>query len=604
MNNNCNNNSLYQQFIVTASQGMGLNTLRSYESGEYTYLIGIIQTDLNGEYTDFSGSVVKSQLINSISTFVAKLDKRGKQIFFKMTGCDNSNGPLHIYDFLSGNISFSSSNGNPDIYAIGNTYVGIDGIYYDFNGDQITNLMYSNATITFVAKLSGSDGKQKFMRTILSNQNQFVSLVRDNDTSVYVTGSYFTVNTNYYDFDGTSYINTNICPGPFIYVAKFSPDGQQLFFTVSGIALTNADTIPRNIAIHGDHVYLTGNISTKNNGSPSSPLHQFYDFSSNLRTVNFTTNPFVFPDFYSTAFIAKLKKCNGEQVFMKYISGGNSNQQSGINIVVNDLGIFMTGQLYIYNNGYYNFDQQLVNVVLPLNTSATTVFISRFTLDGNQIWFKYCISQNPQVINMVLNDGIYIAGNMNNPGYSYDFEQNVLTPAINSNFVFVSKLDFYGKQQFFKISYSSGGAANYSAGISPVSTNLLLNPYRDGVFVFGEITATASGNFIDFNGDVQWTKFGSQAYTYSLYLAHINSKGEQKSYNILSQSTGGTTGGMYLNVITANDNSVIVTAGIQNQGTNNYYDFNGKNYYIDSSIMYMAFVAKLNYKIIQISGYL
>jgi hypothetical protein len=333
--------------------------------------------------------------------------------------------------------------------------------------------------------------------------------------------------------------------------------------------------------------------------------HYVYsDFSSEPKPVS-AISGFRNIDF---AFVTKLRKSDGVQIFTEvFYGGGNRNNSKGTNLTVSHRGIFVTGLLEPYYTNspnqfqYYNFNKQLITIPNPKIGGGQVAIVAKLCLDGYQEWFNYAVStSNVQTTNIVLNDGVYVIGNMSNPQYSFDFNQNQLSPSVTGNLMFVAKLSYSGQQEWFKWTHGNTGYnLTSSIGISSDIVNydfVISNVIKsNGVYVFGINSPNNDGSYTDFNGDIHYSQTKND--DPMVFVAHILPNGEQTFYKIAGP-------GMILTQYTlngidssTNDGTIVLTGILQNGSSNEYYNFNNKPFELNNLVGpgYSAFVAKLSY---------
>ena len=283
---NCGN----QKFFKTAGgTGDTANDLIANEKG--VYVTGVVGANA----TDFSGNPII--LKGSEDIFVAGLDNCGNQKFFKNAGTVGSTTSIGL--------SITESCGQ--IYVTG--YI-TSGTATDFNGQPVTT--YGNADI-FVAGLDDCNGKQKFFKTAGGGFDDQGLSITANENGVFVTG--FVSGTTATDFSGklvSTYGNTDI------FVAGLTKCGKQKFFVTAGGVLIDEGS---SITVNDEGIFVTGFVrdatATDFNGNPVSNLQGNTDI-----------------------FVAKLDFCGHQQFF---VTAGSANADQGIQIVVRDNEIYVTG---------------------------------------------------------------------------------------------------------------------------------------------------------------------------------------------------------------------------------------------------------------------
>jgi len=491
-----------QQFFKTAGgigsdQGLSLsvNCQRVFVTGQ-----------VNGNTAcDFSG--VEKKIIGTSDAFVAGLDHNGNQKFFKHAGRPSSSsfsfGASIISDcdeaFLTGFIR-------------GPTAINFKGCEID------VNITPNGAYGLFVAGVDNC-GNQKFFKTagdvIFSNNFfSFRPKITKNDNCIFVSANF--LGPTSVDFKGVGHIlnGTNN-----ILVAGLDYCGNQKFFSLAGG--TGID-VPFEITANCKGVYVVGAIS------------------NSIDLVDFKGMP-ISTKGISDIFVAGLNNC-GKQIFFKhtgtpgqssvgqsiteycgqiYITGNigsgtatNFNNQPvktygnedifvaglddignqkffvtagsqfgdgdfGISIAANDHGIFVTGAV----NGSNVTDFSGVNKPL---SGKNDIFVAGLTKCGSQKFFKIAGGAEEDVGFSIVtnNEGVFVTGLIRGPTAS-DFCGQQLSNLQNSAYIFVSKLDFCGNQQYFLI---AGGGSQDNQGYQIV--------VRDNeIYVTGSMGGTAGYNF-------------------------------------------------------------------------------------------------------------
>ena len=397
------NHNGQQKFFKTAGRptqvDLGTSIISDCDNAFLTGFIGGLTA------IDFEGNQinVNTTTTNKLGIFVAKIDNCGNQKFFKTAG--DTFVPIQI------------SKNEKRIFVSG-VLAGAGAI--DFDGNMIP--LKGNIDI-LVAGLDNC-GNQKFFKTAGGTiLPEAVNLIA-NEKGVYVTGA---IGTNATDFSGNPII---LKGSEDIFVAGLDNCGNQKFFKNAGTI--NQESIGVSITESCGQIYVTGNIAngtaTDFNGQP------VQTFGS------------------GDIFVAGLDDCNGKQKFFK-TAGGSFNDQ-GNSIVANDHGVFVTG--FVIGSTVTDFSGKLVSTY-----GDTDIFVAGLTKCGKQKFFVTAGSANDdQGLSITANDeGVFVTGFIRG-ATATDFNGNPVSNLQGNTDIFVAKLDFCGRQQFFL----TAGSANADQG--------------------------------------------------------------------------------------------------------------------------------------------
>jgi len=269
-----------------------------------------VTSNISSTSTDFSGNVIDPVNPSRVVAFITKLNKCGRQKFFKIAGGAYSRG-LAIKTY------------NKGVAVAGR----LEPPYNDFNGVPQTGYGFDDI---FVANLDNY-GNQKFFKLSGGGDGDVgISLDVDRKNNIYITG--VLRKTDGYDFDN-NLVNTS--GNSRVFIAKLSSDGEQKFYKIAGGTDTNFPESGRNtgfkiIASPCGCVYVTGQVTKNQN-----PI---YDFENNQVIENFTDEDHLI-------FVSKIDK-HGVQKFFKVAGRVESETGSvGYDITLGCDGIYITGQV-------------------------------------------------------------------------------------------------------------------------------------------------------------------------------------------------------------------------------------------------------------------
>jgi len=417
-----------QKFFKTAG-GIDLdygNSITSNDCG--TYLTGLI---IGGTASDFNGK--EFNVTGGVDFFVAGLDNCGNQKFFVIAGGNESESLQIVNDgkclYITG-------------YVLGNSV-------YDFNGTL--HPLKGNFDIV----VAGLDqcGNQKFFVTAGGINNDFGNRITVNKKGVFVTG--YIQSPGVTAFDGSS-ISTY---GAFdIFVAGLNKCGNQIFFKHAGVGTTGSG---RGNSITSDchNIFVTGSIRGGAGTIGTNFAGQPVDIIGN-----------------DDIFVAGLDTCGNQKFF---VTAGSFMNDQGSSITTNDEGVFVTG--YVQGPNATDFKHK------PIKTYGNRdIFVAGLTKCGTQKFFVTAGSSGAdQGTSITTNDeGIFVTGFISGPTAT-DFCGNLIPNLQGGDGdIFVAKLDFCGRQQFF---LTAGGSLGDGGNQIVVRGN--------EIYVTGLMNGTAGVNF-------------------------------------------------------------------------------------------------------------
>ena len=440
-----------QKFFKTAGSETGLSSdLSITHNDKSVFVTGAI----NGlTALDFKGNNVKN-LQGKDDIFVSRLDKNGRQKFFKTAGGIEDDSGLSVasnenHVFVTG-------------FLRGKTAI-------DFKGNVIN--LQAELTPTqdiFVAGLDNR-GCQKFFKTAGGKNDDSGVSISTNNNCVYVTGS--VVGPTALDFKENL---VDIKSSSAIFVAGLDERGCQKFFKTAG-----GKTITSGIDIYAndDGVFVTGLISGVflNNGTGT-------DF--NGKTFELKGNREIF--------VAKLDH-NGCQKFFKTAGAGSDlivPFDIGLSIKANNNGVFVTGR--IDGKTALDFKGNVINLqgeIFDEVAIPPDIFVARLDHKGCQKFFKTAggISAD-QGVSLATNDsGVFVTGSVNGQT-ALDFKKNIKYLQGRGD-IFVAGLNNNGCQKFFK-----------TAGGKGVDEAFSITADEKKIFVTGLVSGETA---LDFNGNVK-----------------------------------------------------------------------------------------------------
>jgi len=417
-----------QKFFKTAG-GLGLdfgNSITSNDCG--TFLTGLLQGDTASDFNGTEFNVTGAEEI-----FVAGLDNCGKQNFFVTAGNNDSFGYQIVHD-------------SKCLYITG--YVIGTGTY-DFN--RVLHPLKGSDDIV----VAGLDhcGNQKFFVTaggVLRDQGNSITV---NKKGVFVTG--YIQSPGVTAFDGSS-ISTY---GAFdIFVAGLNKCGNQIFFKHAGVGTTGSG---RGNSITSDchNIFVTGYISGASGTIGTNFAGQPVDIIGN-----------------DDIFVAGLDTCGNQKFF---VTAGSFMGDVGLSITTNDKGVFVTG--FVRGPNATDFKHK------PIKTYGNhDIFVAGLTKCGTQKFFVTAGSSGTdRGLSITTNDeGIFVTGFVGGPTAT-DF-CGKLIPNLQGGDgdIFVAKLDFCGRQQFFL----TAGGNQFDQGNQIVVRG-------NEIYVTGSMGGTAGVNF-------------------------------------------------------------------------------------------------------------
>lgn len=332
---------------------------------------------VTGSISGNTANDFKKKPINNLKNsniFVARLDNKGCQSFFKTMGGINLFNP--VVDLNKNNIFVSGT-----IFA---------NVATDFKNNLIPSDKLPNNYNIFVAGLDHK-GCQKFIKTAGgSTINQNVSIAV-NERGVFITG--YVIGPTGVDFNGKEL--DNIQGNGSIFVAGLDNKGCQKFFKIAGSKEENNGL---GISVNDYGVYVTGFVSGQTG----------IDFSGN--EIDFIGN-----SLSKDIFVAGLDY-NGKQKFFEV--AGNVANDAGRDIFANENGIYVTGTL----SGLTALDFNGNEVE---NLQTTSIFVSKLDDCGGQKFFKTASGSSNGI--MANGKNIFVTGNMSgNTGFDFNGKEKIL----------------------------------------------------------------------------------------------------------------------------------------------------------------------------------
>ena len=353
---------------------------------------------------DFNGDLIN--LKGDFDIFVAGLDNCGNKIFFANAG--NNNAGNDINQIVAD---------NKYVYITG-TLLGT-GIY-DFNN---TLQPLKGAGDILVAGLNQCNGKQKFFKTAGGIDLDIGNSLTVNDNGIFITGK---LGSGASDFNSTAVSLYGVGD---IFVAGLDKCGNQIFFKNAGGGNNIIEpSFGTNITSDCENIFVTGEIA----GITAT------DFNGN--EINQTNG---------SIFVSGLDPL-GNQLFFKTAGSNISTSKS---ILTNDHGVFITGETqFVYND----FTGKSFTKSSITNANNGLAYVSGLTKCGKQKFFVTAgTTGSSEGINITSDDnGIYVTGYIYGPDAT-DFSGNPISNLQGIEDIFVAKLDFCGRQQFFLTAGSS-----------------------------------------------------------------------------------------------------------------------------------------------------
>ena len=408
--------------------------------------------------------------------------------FFSVTLVSADNGDFGWAGAMSG----ASTEWGTAITIDDSGHVYTAGYFFDTvdfaPGSETANLESKGLQDVFISKFD-SNGDFIWARAMGGANSEFVmSIATDASGNVYSIGTF----RDTADFD----------PGPGIY--NLTPIGAR-------------DTFISKLDSNGNFVWakaIKGSSSVTGNGISVDASGNVYTTGSFYGTVDFDPGPQSANRVSKGAqdiFISKLDS-NGDFVWAKAI--GETSTDSGRALVVSNSGHVYTVGIF---SGTVDFDPGPGTSSLE-NPGSQSIFISKFTSDGNLVWAKAIGGSNNDSGDDIAIDG---SGNVYTTGFfqdTCDFDPGpgvISRESAGSDDIFISKLDSNGNFVWARV--IGGNEGDYGKGIATDNSG---NVYITGSFfetvdfdpgsgTFTWISAGDADIFIsklDSNGNFVWAK--------------------------------------------------------------------------------------------------